>query len=58
LSGPAPVHEPRPGLYDPLLARFQLSRRERLVGLILVWLVRVPGAVRLLTLWHARRSAG
>jgi hypothetical protein len=56
LSGPAPVHEPRPGLYDPLLARFRLSSRERLIGRILVWLVRVPGAVRLLTLWHARST--
>lgn len=56
MSGPAPVHEPRPGLFDPLLARFQLSGRERLIGRILVWLVRLPGAVRLLTLWHERRS--
>ena len=51
-----PVHEPLPGLYDPLLARFRLSARERVIGRVLVWLVRVPGAVRLLTLWHARRS--
>ncbi len=58
MSGPLPVHEPRPGLYDPLLERFRLSARERAVGLVLVWLVRVPGAVRLLTLWHARRSRG
>jgi len=56
VSAEVPVHEPRPGLYDPLLARFRLSGRERLVGRLLVWLVRVPGAVRLLTLWHARRS--
>jgi hypothetical protein len=56
VSGPPPVHEPLPGLYDPLLERFRLTRRERAVGLILVWLVRVPGAVRLLTLWHAGRS--
>jgi hypothetical protein len=51
-----PVHEARPGLYEPLLARFQLSARERIVGRVLVWLVRVPGAMRLLTFWHARRS--
>ena len=56
MSGPLPVHEPRPGLYDPLLARFRLSPGERAVGLVLVFLVRVPGAVRLLTLWHARRG--
>jgi hypothetical protein len=58
VSGPLPVHEPCPGLYDPLLARFRLSTRERAIGRILVWLVRVPGAVRLLTLWHARRTRG
>jgi hypothetical protein len=56
VSAEAPVHEARPGLYDPLLARFRLSARERLIGRVLVWLVRVPGAVRLLTLWHARRA--
>jgi len=58
VSGPAPVHEPRPGLFEPLLERFRLSPGERAIGLVLVWLVRVPGAVRLLTLWHARRSRG
>ena len=58
MSGPAPVHEPLPGLYEPLLARFRLSSSERAVGRALVWLVRVPGATRLLTLWHARRSRG
>jgi hypothetical protein len=56
MSSPVPVHEARDGLYGPLLARFRLSARERAVGLALVWLVRVPGAVRLLTLWHARRT--
>ena len=49
-------HEARPGLYEPLLARFRLSARERAIGRLLVWLARVPGAVRLLTLWHARRT--
>jgi hypothetical protein len=56
MSSPVPVHEPRAGLYEPLLARFRLSARERATGRILVWLIRVPGAVRLLTLWHARRT--
>ena len=51
-------HEPRPDLYAPLEARFRLSARERALAQMLVWLVRVPGAVRLLTLWHARRSRG
>jgi hypothetical protein len=58
MSSPIPVHEARPGLYEPLLARFRLSARERLIGRVLVRLVRVPGAVRLLTLWHARRTRG
>jgi hypothetical protein len=51
-----PAHQALPGLYEPLLARFRLTARERLIGRALVWLVRVPGAVRLLTLWHARRA--
>jgi hypothetical protein len=56
VSAEAPVHEARPGLFEPLLVRFRLSPRERAIGRALVWLVRVPGAVRLLTLWHARRA--
>ncbi len=56
MSADVAVHEARPGLFDPLLARFRLSARERAIGRALVWLVRVPGAVRLLTLWHARRA--
>ncbi|MBS0395933.1 MAG: hypothetical protein JSR54_15030 [Proteobacteria bacterium] len=56
MSGAPPRHEARPGLFDPLLAGFRLSARERLVGRALVWLVRVPGAVRLLKLWHGRRA--
>jgi hypothetical protein len=49
-----PRHEPRPGLFDPELARFALSPRERFVGRLLVRLARLPGAVRLLKWWHAR----
>ena len=56
MSSPQPHHEPRPELYQPLLARFQLGRRERLTGRLLVTLARVPGAVRLLLAWHGRRA--
>lgn len=51
-----PRHEPRPELFDPLLARFRLKTRERWLATLLVWLVRVPGSGRLLALWHARRT--
>jgi len=56
VNGPVVRHEPRPDLYGPLLARFALGRRERLVGRALVALARVPGAVRLLVRWHDRRA--
>ena len=56
MSAERPVHEARPALYEPLLARFRLTRGERALGRLLVWLVRIPGAVRLLTLWHALRT--
>ncbi len=51
-----PLHEPRPELYELLLARFALRPRDRLLGRLLVGLARVPGAVRLLSGWHARRA--
>ncbi len=51
-----PRHEPRPALYEGLLARFQLSPREKRMALLLVTLARIPGAIRLLTGWHARRT--
>jgi hypothetical protein len=56
VTEPAVRHEARPELYGPLLARFALNRRERLVGRALVALARVPGAVRLLLRWHDRRA--
>ena len=49
-------HEPRADLLAPLVAPFRLTAGERALGRLLVWLVRVPGAARLLMLWHARRS--
>jgi len=49
-------HEPRPGLYDGLLARYALSPRDRWIARWLVRLVRVPGVVRLLALWHGARA--
>jgi hypothetical protein len=56
MNEPTAVHEPRPELYGPLLARFALRPRDRLLGRVLVGLARIPGAVRLLTGWHARRA--
>lgn len=56
MSAQPPLHEPRPDLYEPLLAPFALRRRDRLLGRLLVGLARIPGAVRLLTGWHARRA--
>jgi hypothetical protein len=50
-----PHHEPRPGLFRPLLARFEPSARERWVGRLLLRLLRFPGAARLIRAWHARR---
>lgn len=56
MSGPPPLHEERPELYGPLLAPFALSRGDRWLARLLVGLAQVPGAVRLLRLWHARRT--
>jgi hypothetical protein len=55
MSGAPPRHEPRPELYGPLLARFQLSARERRLGRLLLALVRLPGSAWLLRGWHGRR---
>jgi len=49
-------HTPRPDLLEPLTAPFALSRRSRTLALVLLWLVRFPGAMRLLLAWHARRT--
>ena len=51
-----PRHEPRPGLYGPLLARFQPTGAERRLGRLLLALMRVPGASRVLSAWHAHRT--
>jgi len=56
VTQPPPLHEPRPELYAGLLARFALRPRDRLLGRFLVGLARIPGAVRLLTGWHAWRA--
>lgn len=46
-------HEP--GLFQPLHAPFALGRRERLVGGLLLKVMRWPIGPRLLRAWHARR---
>ena len=50
------IHEARPLLFSSSLQRFALSAHERRVGLVLVRLLRLPGAARLLRWWHARRT--
>jgi hypothetical protein len=50
------AHEPARGLYDPSLAGFAPSDRERRIVRWLLRLLRVPGATRLLRAWHASRS--
>lgn len=50
------VHEGRPQLFDPLLAGFSLSARERLAVRLLLRLLRLPGGARLLRAWHAMRG--
>jgi hypothetical protein len=52
-----PLHEPRPDLYGPLLARFEPTPGERRIGRWLLGLLRFPGAAWLLRAWHARRAA-
>jgi hypothetical protein len=56
VSAELPRHEPRPGLYEPLLRRFALAAGERRTGLWLLRLLRVPGMARLMLAWHARRG--
>jgi hypothetical protein len=53
---PPSLHEPLPGFYGPILARFALPWHERLVARWLVRLVGFPGVARLLFAWHARRA--
>ncbi len=47
--------EPRPQLFDALLAPHALKPRERLTARCLLWLMRWPGGAGLLRAWHARR---
>lgn len=47
--------EPRPGLFDPLLAGFSLRPRDRLIVRGLLRLLRWPGGAWLLRVWHVRR---
>lgn|GEM_PF-1023779 len=54
---PKPQHQALPGLFDGLLAPYALTRRERLVGRLLVGLLAIPGASGLLRAWHRRRGA-
>jgi len=51
-----PRHEPLPRLFDPLLAGFQPTPSQRLIGRLLIALVRIPGALGLLRAWHARQA--
>ncbi len=46
---------PEPRLFDGLLAPFALRGRERVVARGLLMLLGLPGGVRLLRAWHARR---
>ena len=47
--------EPRPGLFNPLLAGFSLRSRDRWVVRGLLSLLRWPGGAWLLRTWHVRR---
>lgn len=49
-------HTPRPDLLAPLTAPFALRPAARAAAVTLLWAVRVPGAMRLLLAWHARRT--
>lgn len=48
--------EPRPDLFQALLAGHALRPRDRLVVRSLLGLLRLPGGARLLRAWHARRG--
>jgi hypothetical protein len=56
MSAELPRHEPLPHLFEPILARFQLTAGERRTGRWLLMLIRVPGMTWLLLRWHARRG--
>jgi hypothetical protein len=56
MSGELPRHEPRPGLFEPELARFALSSRDRRVGRWLLRLLAIPGMTRVIRAWHSRRG--
>ena len=47
--------EPRPGLFEGLLAPFALGRRERILVGVLLKLLRLPGGASLLRRWHKGR---
>lgn len=47
--------EPRPGLFDALLATHALRPRDRFAARCLLKLLRWPGGAALLRSWHARR---
>jgi hypothetical protein len=55
MSAP-PRHEPRAGLFDAQLSRFQPSPGERRTGRWLLRLLRLPGSATLIRAWHARRG--
>ena len=56
MSEDLPRHEPRPRLFDPLLAAFQPTPFQRRTGRLLIALVRIPGALAVLRAWHARQA--
>ena len=45
----------RPGLYQPMHARFALSRADRVAVRILLRMLRFPGGTRILRWWHLLR---
>ena len=51
------VHESRPGFYAQLHAPFLPDTRTRVVALILVSLLGLPGMRFAIRRWHARRTA-
>lgn len=48
--------EPRPQLFQELLAGHALRTRDRIVARGLLLLLGLPGGARLLRAWHARRG--
>lgn len=50
------VHKARPGVLEPLVAAYAATGFQAWLGRALVRLLRVPGLVRLLVRWHARRT--